>query len=308
MKKSCIVFLMAMLCLKATAQVTGEVNVLDRDVFYFNYNPPNIISDDFNYQRFSGKLSVPPIRKGKLSLFNTLGMDVHYFDYNDDSVGERNTDLQTLYNLNLSVFAQYKFSDRWSLNALAAPFVASNFEGNLSADDWNFNGNIYLERTFYLRSGGYLQAAIGAAYITLNGTTTFVPVTHLKARLNKEWSFVLGLPNTYVKWDINQKHSLKALMDLNDISANIGSSVNSLPNANRAIFTVASVGLEYNYWITSSVGVIFRATHGVWDNYELRDADNNVQYEFDSSLKQPFVSVGVKFNPIRKLQNSLNPL
>ena len=309
MKKYIIFFCIGLLSQQLSAQVTGEVNVLDRDVFYIQYTP-NIATEDFTYNRISGKLSIPPIRLKKLSLFTTIGLDIHQFDYKDSNQFRDVTALDKFYNVNLSLFANYKFSDKWSLNILAAPYIASNLEENLTSDDYNFNGLAYLERTFYFKKGGYIQLDVGAGYLTLNGTTTVNPVIQAKARFNKNWSAVLGIPNTYVKWDINKKHSLKVLGEINDFSANLNgtNSFGTVNNVDRAVFTSISAGIEYNYWITPSIGVMLKATQSVWDNYELRNTDNESIYEFNTSFEHPFIGLGIKFNPIRSLQNSLNPL
>ena len=309
MKKYITYIFIGLLYQQVNAQVTGEVNVLDRDVFYIQYTP-NIATEDFTYNRISGKLSIPPIRLKKLSLFTTIGLDIHQFDYKDSNQFRDVTALDKFYNVNLSLFANYKFSDKWSLNILAAPYIASNLEENLTSDDYNFNGLAYLERTFYFKKGGYIQLDVGAGYLTLNGTTTVNPVIQAKARFNENWSAVLGIPNTYVKWDINKRHSLKVLGEINDFAANLNgtNSFGTVNNVDRAVFTSISAGIEYNYWITPSIGVMLKATQSVWDNYELRNTDNESIYEFNTSFEHPFIGLGIKFNPIRSLQNSLNPL
>lgn len=313
MKKYIIIFLMAFLCQYANAQVIGEVNVLDRDIFYLQYTPPNVISEDFTYQRWSTKLSIPPIRFNKLSLFNTVGMDVHQFAYSNDkndSLAKRIGGTDNFYNINYSLFINYKLSEKWSLNALATPFLLSNFEGKLTSKDFNFNGNLYAERTFFRKRGGYFQVGLGVGQMTLNGNTQVTPIAHIKARLNESWSFVVGLPNTYVKWDLNQKHSLKALMDINDFSANLSGN-NLLVNSeaiDNAVFTTVAAGLEYNYWIKPTIGVMLRATQPIWSDYTIKDSSGQGFYNFDTSFEQPFISVGIKFNPIRNLQNNLFPL
>ncbi|MEO1021012.1 MAG: hypothetical protein AAFW89_00595 [Bacteroidota bacterium] len=291
------------------AQVTGEVNVLDPDVFYMHYTPPNVITDDFEYQRFSGKLSVPPLKNGRLTLYNTFGLDVHLFNYKNNRPEQNSGELNTFYNLNYSLFASYAFSERWSVNVFAAPFLLSNLEGSFEEEDLRFNGTFFIERNFVLKNGGYIRLGLGTAYITLNGTTQITPISQAKARFNEQWSMVLGLPNTYVKWDFHKRNSLKGLFDLNDFSANLNgsSSFGQGVTADRAVFTVVSAGLEYNHWITQSFGLLLRVTGGLWNSYELRNEDNDTAFTFDDDLTQPFVSVGIKFNPVRELQNRLFP-
>ena len=303
MKNIIIIFLVAVSCTNLTAQVTGEVNVLDRDVFSLQYIPPNIISNDFTYQKWSAKFGLPPIRKNKLSIFNTIGLDVHKFNYSNDidtNLWSSSKEINSFYNINYSLFLNYKFSKKWSLNALAAPHIISNFENKFSGDDFKFNGNLFTEYTYIRKKGGYYQFGLGVGLITFNGKTQISPIVHIKSRLNKSWSFVLGFPNANIKWDINNKHSIKALLDINDFSANL--------NSDKAVFTIVSNGLEYNYWIKTSIGFMLRVTQSVWSNYEIRDNKDNPLFNFDTAYKQPFIQVGIKFNPIRSLQNSLNPL
>ncbi|MEM9327340.1 MAG: hypothetical protein AAGA85_16860 [Bacteroidota bacterium] len=291
------------------SQVIGDLNVLDRDLAYFNYIPPNASTHDFDYQRVSGKISLPPIRTGKLSVYTMLGLDVHRFAYHLDTLDHSLSELEQFNNVNFSAFFQYKISDRWSVNGLAAPYLLSNFAERLSSDDLDFNGYVFLERTFVRKKGGYLLLDVGAGYLTLNGTTRINPIINLKGRWNKEWSFVLGLPNTYLKWDFHPNHSIKVLGDINDFSAHLSgsSSFGDVTNADRAVFTTIAAGLEYNYWVVPSLGFMFRATQPVWGDYELRDSDNDALLGFSSDFDQPFITVGIKFNPIRQLQNALDP-
>ena len=103
---------------------------------------------------------------------------------------------------------------------------------------------------------------------------------------------------------------MKLLGDLNDFSANLSGDNNVLNNTNidRAVFTTISGGLEYNYWVTPSVGIMLKGTYPIWGDYELRDNNDDTILNLNTSFKQPFIGVGIKFNPIRNLQNALNPL
>lgn len=306
--KKYILFFVVIIHQELSAQVTGDLNVLDRDVLYTQYTP-NITTNDFTYNRISGKLSIPPIRLKKLSLFTTVGLDKHRFDYKVDNQFENFTSLNNFYNINLSIFANYKFSDKWSLNVLTLPYISSSLEEKLTSKDCNINEMIFLERTFYRKKGGYFQLGFGASYLTFNGNTRLMPLIQAKARFNEHWSLVIGMPS-YVKWDINKKHSLKILGELNDFSANINGINNFeiMNNIDRTVFTSAATGLEYNYWITPSFGVMLKATQNLWSNYQLRGTDNKNIYKLNTSFEQPFIGIGIKYNPIRNLQNSLNPL
>lgn len=304
MKKYIILIIAIGVYLNSYTQIIGEVNVLDRDVFYLDYTIPTSIDNDISYQKWSTKFGIPPIRFKKLIIVNGFGLDLHKFNYENNYTAS----LDNFYNINYSLIAMYKFSGKWAVIASISPIILSNLESNLSSDDFLLNGRIVAERTFLRKNKGYFRAALGLGYLTLNGTTQFKPIASIKSRLNEKWSFVLGIPNTYVKYDINKKHTLKALLDLNDFSANVNDITITNEVYSKAVFTVTSVGLEYNYWFKEPFGIMLRVTQAVYDSYELRNNDNNGIYDFNINPEQPFITVGIKFNPIREIQQKLKPL
>lgn len=304
MKKYIILIIAIGVYLNSYTQIIGEVNVLDRDVFYLDYTIPTSIDNDISYQKWSTKFGIPPIRFKKLIIVNGFGLDLHKFNYENNYTAS----LDNFYNINYSLIAMYKFSGKWAVIASVSPILLSNLESNLSSDDFLLNGRIVAERTFLRKNKGYFRAALGLGYLTLNGTTQFKPIASIKSRLNEKWSFVLGIPNTYVKYDINKKHTLKALLDLNDFSANVNDITITNEVYSKAVFTVTSVGLEYNYWFKEPFGIMLRVTQAVYDSYELRNNDNNGIYDFNINPEQPFITVGIKFNPIREIQQKLKPL
>ncbi|OJJ20176.1 hypothetical protein BKI52_17030 [marine bacterium AO1-C] len=312
-----IVICLALLCLyfKAHAQVLGEVNVLDKDVFYVHYTAPNAIEENFNYQKVSARLNAPPIRLKRLSLFNTIGFDYHQFSYdiqNSDLQSVQKLDeIETFFNINYSLFASYKLSNKWSLNASVTPFLLSNLKESSQTENVRVNGNFFIERTFFRKRGGYLQVAVGLGYFTINGSEQIVPVTNIRSRLNKKWSFVVGFPNTYVKYDFNQKHSLKLLADFNDLAGFTSSDASSIRVRNTQVysvnFTTLSPALEYNFWFTPAWGAMLRVGGVLLDNYEIRDRHNEKIVALEPGFTQPMVTFGIKFNPLRQLQNGLKP-
>jgi len=294
---------------RSFAQIIGEVNVLDRDAFYIQYSPSNTISKLMNYQRWSSKLSIPPVKINKLHLYNGVGVDIHQFKNAREDLDINFDELNRFYHVNYNVLAAYKFSDKWALNIIVSPFLRSNLSGDLSIDDFKCNGNVFIEKIVLRNNGGYYKIGLGMGYLTMNGKTQFVQIAHLKARLNKKWSFVLGIPNTYVKLDINERQMVKALVNLNDFTANTTGKVFENQNAKafNTVFTTASIGLEYNYWLSSSFGFMIGLSQAVYSSFELRNTENELVYEFGLDKNNPIMNIGFKFNPIRNIQNKLYP-
>lgn len=290
------------------SQVTGEVNVMDRDMFYAQYSPQQQISDSMYYSRISAKWALPPIKLKHLLIANTFGIDKHHFKYDKENSFEVEPP-SNVYNINHTIFINHSLSERWSLNIQFMTYLISSFEKG-SDLDWRFNSNIYLEKTIYRAKGGYYLLGFGVGYLTLNGRTQVNPIVQLKSRLNEKWSFALGLPNTYIKCDIQKRHSLKLLGELNDFYTFLEPEMYFVDKSKerKVVFTTVSVGLEYNYWVAPVLGLMFKASFPVYDSFEIRDKKDNTKYEFKTSYDQPLFNIGIKFNPIRELQNSLKPL
>jgi len=312
MKKLFILTTAIILAVICKAQVIGDVNVLDRDVANIQYTPI-ITTDEYSYQRFSSKLGGPPISFKKNTIFVAGGFDLHSFNYSDKTLLPNTSPFEKIFNINVSVLANHKFNDKWSFNILALPHLLSNSQNGVNSSDLNINGMVFLEYTYIRKKSGYFKFGFGPGYQTLYGNTKISPIVFVKGRFNEHISLVAGMPNTYVKFDFNDKHSLKGLVDINDFSTNLNNyfladSVNTPAlEVKKAVFTVVSIGMEYNYWIKPPIGFMIRISHDIWSEYELRNNDNENVHALNSSFNRPFISIGLKFNPIRHIQNSLNP-
>ncbi|WP_109852931.1 DUF6268 family outer membrane beta-barrel protein [Aquimarina sp. AU58] len=296
-----ILILSLLLIFKMNGQVNGEVFVLDedRDIFYLYYTPSIIEDDLFEYQKANMKLGLPPIKMNRLTIYNTIGADYHHYKY-QSSVPVFSKNIEQFYNINYSLLLNYKISKNWSFNVLAMPHIISNLEGNMEADDFNINGIVFIEKKFGKKNAtGYYKLTFGAGYLTMAGKTRINPTINLMAKVNDKLSFVLGVPNTYIKYNLNDRHSIKLLGDLNDFSANLNTPIH-LRNTeiDRAIYTSVSAGLEYNYWMTNNLGIMVRALYSVYDNYDLQDPNENTVYDFNPKSKSS-IAIGIKFNPFR---------
>lgn len=296
-----MLFVMLSFVVKGFAQVGGEVFVLDRDVMYLHYTPTIIQDDLFSYQKANIRVGMKPIKQKNFTFYNTLGMDYHHFNYQESESSITNN-LNNFYNINYSLLTSYKASKNWKINALFTPFVLSNLEGKLSSKDLHVNGILSTEKTFFRKNKkGFYTLVLGVGYLTISGKTNIIPVTNLMGKVNDKVSFALGIPNTYVQYNFNKKHSIKVLGDLNDFSANINSSF-SLENQSEAIeqatFTTVALGLEYHYWFTKSTALMLRGTYSVYDKYTLQNAEETTLHDFNATRKT-YLTIGVKFNPLR---------
>lgn len=286
-------------------QVTGDVFVLneDRDMFYVHYTPEIDVNSLYEYERVSGKFGFSPIKMNKIVLYNTIGMDYHSLinkSNNLSFLGKK----EKYYNLNYSLLAQYRISKSWSINGLFLPHIIGDFNNELTREDLNINGILFAEKRFQSkRNKNYYVLSFGVGYLTLSGKTVVNPVVNFMGSINNKITFVVGLPNTYVKYNFNKKHSLKFLGDLNDFTIRVDKSFTQgqLNNVivDRSIFTTVTAGIEYNYWFTKNIGVMARATHSLYERYNFKDANGNVLYEYDTNLRAYF-TLGLKIKVFNK--------
>lgn len=283
--------------------MNGQVNLKeDRDVFSVYYTPELKGDGLFGYQKGGINLSLPPIAFNRLTFYSNIGLEYHHFSYKNEATAF-SEEMEKFYSIQYSLLAKYQLSKNWSLNAVAMPRLVSNFTVGITMDNIQINGVAFIEKKFNSKnSNRYFYLTAGVGYLTLAGRTTMNPVVNFMGELNEHISFVIGIPNTYVKYNFNKKHSLRVLGTLNDFMAHINTplyvDVAKTKKVDIAIFTEVSVGLEYNYWFTKSMGILLRGTHTVFSEFKLEDVHERSLYDFNATLK-PYVTLGIKFNPFR---------
>lgn len=283
--------------------MNGQVNLKeDRDVFSVFYTPELKKDNLFSYQKTSISLSLQPLTFNRFTFYSTLGLAYHQFSYKNE-VPVFSEEMEKFYATRYTLLANYILSKNWSLNAVAMPRIVSNFTNGINTNNVDINGVIFVEKKFNSKkSNRYFKLTVGVGYLTLAGRNTVNPVVNFIGKVNDHVSFVLGIPNTYIKYDFNKRHSLRLMGELNGFDAHINKTLFVDPSKakkiDKAIFTEASAGLEYNYWFTKSIGILIRGTHTLFSEYKLEDVDENTLFDFNSSLK-PYVSIGIKLNPFR---------
>jgi len=283
--------------------MNGQVNLKeDRDVFSAYYIPELKGDALFKYQNGGLNLSLPPIALNRLTFYSNIRFEYHQFSYKNEATAFSEV-MEKFYSIQYNLLAKYQLSKNWSLNAVVMPRMVSNFTGGITMDNIQMNGVAFVEKKFNTKNPNrHFHITAGVGYLTLAGRTTINPVVNFMGKLNEHVSFVIGIPNTYIKYNFNKKHSLRVLGTLNDFMAHINTPLHvdgaKAKKVDAAVFTEVSVGMEYNYWVTKSIGILLRGTHTVFSEFKLEDVHENSLFDFNTTLK-PYVTLGVKFNPFR---------
>jgi hypothetical protein len=128
--------------------------------------------------------------KGKTLVLNHLNYDRIGFDYRNwdhDEAGDQDPD--AAYSVKYTIFLIRTYSQRWQLIAAATPGLASDFEGDLSSDDFVFEAMLGFIRRF----GKHLSLGAGLAYI-------------------RDFGEPLPLPFVAFEWNISPRLSAKGLV------------------------------------------------------------------------------------------------
>lgn len=276
------------------SQVNGDVNVSDRDRDSFYLSRINQLDNNkYDYKRSSIRFSIPPIRFGKILIINDLGVDQHKFDFGDNAYFE-NDKLDPAYNINHTLLVSYQISKSLSLNTILTPHVI--FSDEIELDDLKWNGNIILEKEFF---GGTNQRSLkvsgGIGYQTLFGETTIASIINVRGYLSQSVSFAMGLPNSYVNFNLSNTHSIKILAELNDISVKL---LSNNEHRNTLIHNSVLIGFEYNYWLFNQLAFSVRCLYSMKDKFTV---DNHLGIELHNfnPISKPYIGIGIKFNPLK---------
>jgi len=255
-----------------------------------DYTLAPLSEDGIDFSKASAKFSTP-IKLKKGILVNSFGVDYFKLSY-DDSFGIDTSDLENIYQFSYTIRYVYPLANRWALTGQIGTSLSSNLT---SSKDLNFRGGINaLKRGVSLGKPSMLM--FGLNYSTIIGKPRVLPTISYIKQLSEKFSFGIGFPHTYVKYNFNQKHSLKSLIWMNGFYANLGSpvAVNTGNYAEKASYRAISLGAEYNYSISYPLTLILKAGYSLNNSYELLDSENNTVYDFNSS-SEPYFSVGLKF-------------
>jgi len=286
-----IIFIFFSISIQALAQ-RNEAGVS------IDYTVAPLSDDGIDFSKTSIKFSTPTkLKKGKL--VNSFGVDYYKLSYvNNFSI--TTNELENIYQFNYSLRYTRLLTNKWALSGQAGTSLSSNLTNSIGIDDLNFRGGISAIK----RGGTFDKPSMlmfGLNYSAISGKPRVLPTISYIKKVSEKFSFGIGFPHTYVKYNFNQKHSLKSLIWMNGFYGNLGNpiAIDGTNEAEKASYRTISLGAEYNYSISNPLTLILKAGYSLNNSYELLDSENNTVYDFNSS-SEPYFSIGLKF----KLKNS----
>ncbi|WP_123216524.1 DUF6268 family outer membrane beta-barrel protein [Sinomicrobium pectinilyticum] len=186
------------------------------------------------------------------------------------------------------------FNNRWKLMTVVEPGISSNLNGNLQFRDFSLTAY-----TVAILSGKDLTSffLFGMAYDLQLGFPIGV-ISYYKI-IDKKWSYHLGVPSTYINYNINRKIALQPFIKLDWTLANITKAI--LPgqeNKKNRLSHIAVVGgLGYHHRIGKYFSLFAEGGYTIFNEMQIQNykLDDNALYNFDLE-NMLYFNIGLKYN------------
>ncbi|WP_299889331.1 DUF6268 family outer membrane beta-barrel protein [uncultured Lacinutrix sp.] len=251
---------------------------------------------DERFERFRALINVP--LKTKEDCYLILGAEYSRIALTlDDRNPFEVSKLNTLQVIDFNLGYTFKVSDKWRLGAKISPRIASTLGRKLSNDDLFLNGGIYAikDRTKDKSLNRPYRLVLGLTYNSTTGIPLPLPFISYYRRVNKNWSYNLGIPKTNVKYFFNEHSIIQSFVGIDGYFANIQDSI-VIENrqAESVSLSVVLAGLGYEYYFTKHLVYYGYVGHTLRMNNMLRDSNRNEVYKLDN-VNAFYIRTGIKF-------------
>ncbi|WBL26624.1 DUF6268 family outer membrane beta-barrel protein [Zunongwangia sp. HGR-M22] len=289
------------LALIVFGSISAKAQLSDLARVEYTYFPQS--SSDNSFRRFRTFANFP-IELGKEGTYLVPGLEYRNVNFKF----EDNTDFGT-YHLNrfqsftATLGYVFNWNENWKVAIQTGAKAASNFSTNkLLNDDLIYKGAIYLIK---IKKGENIEKPtrliLGLNYSTTAGFPFPLPVVNYYKEFRPQWSYMLGIPKTNIKYNLNDQNVLQAFVTLDGFYANVQDNFDATPfdqgdnHANSMSMTIVLAGLGYEYSITEHLAFYIYAGHTLMNDIRLRDDDREDVYTIND-VNTFYARSGLKFS------------
>ena len=272
MKKASGFFLLVLLLIVTINPILAQTP----DVFRIEYMLMPDNSGDVETSRIKLVLNVPIALREKRD-YLILGAEYNRYNFEvPDDLFPNSNDLSKFHVIDVNMAYMYNLSEKWRLIGVVTPRWSSNFVEELQQDDFNMNYTVGayknikdVEKPFILVLG-----------ISYNGTSPIdvpLPFVFYEKRFHPNWSYVLGVPKSGMKYFTKKGHFFQTELFLDGYYVNIQNNI-LIPGNNLSTdvsSTALLLTLGYQYKITKDMSVYLIGGHSLFQNGVLRDEERN---------------------------------
>ncbi|WP_317236527.1 DUF6268 family outer membrane beta-barrel protein [Allomuricauda sp. F6463D] len=270
-----LTFIVALCCCNLSAQST--------DIFRLEYlNIPENESG-IKTQRYKALVNLP-IKLNDKKDYLVVGTEYNRFDmgYSGNLPFDKK-EMIRFHVIDFNIGYIKKWNDNWNLVTILTPRLASNLLDGVTRDDFFMNTSavFWKEKS---KADKPFRLVLGLTYNSTTGIPVPLPLIHYYRRFSPDWSFVIGVPKSNLKYHINKKHSLELALFLDGYFMNLQNNIelNNGLIASRISFSslVGTLGYQYNFSKTVSFFALAGST--LVQEGKLRNRERGEVYLFNN--------------------------
>lgn len=218
-----------------------------------------------------------PIKVGDSSIV-VVGSEYNRLSYDlqRDDIAINQEGLNYFHVVDINIGYVRRYGKDWRLIGVLTPRLASTLTNPLENGDFSINATIggfrdmpYLDKPTRL--------VLGIAYNSAVALRVPLPVVYFEKRFSPNWSYIIGVPKTGMKYHFKEKHIIQTEFILDGYFVNLQNST-ALPDATFASSissSAAVVTLGYSYNITKEMSFYGFFGHTIFQLGVLRDEERN---------------------------------
>lgn len=245
----------------------------------------NSVGFDFPIKNFSSKESISLIGEYQNLNIGYVDEDVPFETYQIDNF--QTFSLGLLYNRILD--------NGWGFSLKVAPQISSNFDvEELGNEDIFVNGTLVFDK---LNAENKSMWSFGVAYDAQNGLDIPIPVIAYTKRIDDQWAYKIGFPDSRLKWSFHENHNFEAFTTLDGFAGNINDEIDIYKEdyTGKLKNTYLVGGLGYNITFLKAFEFNAKAGYSAFNTMEVQDYDSDRIYDFDMK-NGLYYNFGLKYN------------
>ncbi|WP_027078560.1 DUF6268 family outer membrane beta-barrel protein [Maribacter antarcticus] len=218
-----------------------------------------------------------PIKVGDSSIV-VVGSEYNRLSYDlqRDDIAINQEGLNYFHVVDINIGYVRRYGKDWRLIGVLTPRLASTLTNPLENGDFSINATIggFRDRPYLDKP---TRLVLGIAYNSAVALRVPLPVVYFEKRFSPNWSYIIGVPKTGMKYHFKEKHIIQTEFILDGYFVNLQNST-ALPDATFASSissSAAVVTLGYSYNITKEMSFYGFFGHTIFQLGVLRDEERN---------------------------------
>ena len=255
--------------------LTGMVRAQSPDIFRLEYMIMPKNDAEAELSRYKIVANVPlKVRENDNVI---IGGEYNFLAYKiGDNPPLNNVELKNLHIVDLNLAYVYSLNQAWRFIGVLTPRLSSTLTNSLENGDVSVNVTV---GTFKNRQDieKPIRLVLGLTYNSTVALRIPLPIVYFEKRFHPDWTYVVGVPKTGLKYHLNKTHMIQTEFILDGYFVNLQNNI-ILPNTGFASSISSSAALftvGYQYNIAKNMSFYGYVGHTLFQDGVLRDKDRN---------------------------------